>query len=130
MMTDPVSDMLTRIRNAIRAKHDRVEIPRSKLKVNLARILKEEGYISDYSVQDDNHGTLTVQLRYGQNNAAAIIGLKRASRPGRRLYVGSKEIPQVLNGMGISIISTSHGLLTDRDARKQHVGGEVLCEVW
>ena len=130
MMTDPVSDMLTRIRNAIQARHERGTIPRSKLKVNLARILQKEGYIAGFSESDEGHGSLTINLRYGRDNSNAIIGLKRASRPGRRLYVGSREIPQVLNGMGISIISTSHGLLTDRDARKQQVGGEVLCEVW
>lgn len=130
MMTDPVADMLTRIRNGLTARHDRVEIPLSKLKVGIAEILKQEGYIEDFSVQSDLPGSLTVQLKYGRGQKAAIIGLRRSSRPGRRYYVGSKEIPQVLNGMGISIISTSRGLLTDRDARQQHVGGEVLCEVW
>lgn len=130
MMTDPVADMLTRIRNGLTARHDRVEIPLSKLKVGIAEILKQEGYIEDFSVQSDLPGSLTVQLKYGRGQKAAIIGLRRSSRPGRRYYVGSKEIPEVLNGMGISIISTSRGLLTDRDARQQHVGGEVLCEVW
>lgn len=130
MMTDPVADMLTRIRNALLAKHERVEIPLSKLKVSLADILKSEGYIEDYSVQRDLPGSITLKLKYGRDREAAILGLKRASRPGRRLYLKSKEIPPVLNGMGISIISTSRGLLTDRQARQAHVGGEVLCEVW
>lgn len=130
MMTDPVADMLTRIRNGITAKHDRVEMPLSKLKVGIAEILQQEGYIESFSVQSELPGSLTVQLKYGRAREAAIIGLRRASRPGRRVYVGHKQIPQVLNGLGISIISTSRGLLTDRDARKQNVGGEVLCEVW
>ena len=130
MMTDPVADMLTRIRNGLTARHDRVEIPLSKLKVGIAEILKNEGYIEDFSVQQELPGSLTVQLKYGQGRRAAIVGLRRTSRPGRRVYVGSKDIPKVLNGMGISIISTSKGLLTDRDARHQHVGGELLCEVW
>lgn len=130
MMTDPIADMLTRIRNALIAKHDRVEIPLSKLKVNLAEILKAEGYIEDYSVQEELPGSLNLKLKYGRNREAAILGLKRASRPGRRLYLKSKEIPPVLNGMGIAIISTSRGLLTDHQARQQHIGGEVLCEVW
>jgi len=130
MMTDPVSDMLTRIRNAIRARHDRVEIPLSNLKVNLAKILQQEGYIESFSVQQENHGSLTLNLKYNRDQKNAILGLKRASRPGRRVYVGHSDAPKVLNGMGISIISTSQGLLTDRDARTKHVGGEVLCEVW
>ena len=130
MMTDPVADMLTRIRNGIIAKHERVEMPLSKLKVGIAEILQQEGYIEGYSVQQELPSSLTVQLKYGRGREAAIIGLRRASRPGRRFYVGHKDIPQVLNGLGISIISTSRGLLTDRDARKEHVGGEVLCEVW
>ena len=130
MMTDPIADMLTRIRNALIAKHDRVDIPLSKLKVHVAEILKAEGYIEDFSVQQDMPGTLSLKLKYGRDRESAILGLKRASRPGRRLYVSYKDIPKVLNGMGISIISTSRGLLTDRDARHQHIGGEVLCEVW
>lgn len=130
MMTDPIADMLTRIRNALLAKHERVEIPLSKLKASLAEILKSEGYIEDFSVQGELPGTISVKLKYGRDREAAILGLKRASRPGRRLYVKSKEIPPVLNGMGIAIISTSRGLLTDRQARQAHVGGEVLCEVW
>lgn len=130
MTTDPVSDMLTRIRNGILAKHERVDMPLSKLKIRIAEILQQEGYIDGFSIQQEHPGSLTVQLKYGRGRQAAILGLRRASRPGRRLYVGHKEIPKVLNGLGISIISTSRGLLTDRDARRQHVGGEVLCEVW
>lgn len=130
MMTDPVADMLTRIRNAIRARHDRVEVPLSSLKVNLAKILQQEGYIESFSVQEENHGSLTLSLKYNRDQKNAILGLKRTSRPGRRVYVGHKDAPKVLNGLGISIISTSLGLLTDRDARSKHVGGEVLCEVW
>lgn len=130
MMTDPVADMLTRIRNGLQARHDRVEMPLSKLKVGIAEILQQEGYIEGFAVQQDFPGSLAVQLKYSRGKNAAIIGLKRASRPGRRLYLGSKDIPTVYNGLGISIVSTSKGLLTDRDARAQHVGGEVLCEVW
>jgi small subunit ribosomal protein S8 len=130
MMTDPISDMLTRIRNAILARHDRVEVPLSKLKVRIAEILKSEGYINDYSVQSDFPGKLTLLLKYGRDRQSAIAGMKRASRPGRRLYVGHADIPEVRAGLGISIISTSRGLLTDRQAQAQNVGGEVLCEVW
>lgn len=133
MNTDPVSDMLARIRNALLARHESVEIPHSKLKVRIAEILKQEGYISDFSVQQAEANApakLSVKLKYGRDRAPAIVGLRRASRPGRRLYVRHKEIPSVLNGMGISIISTSRGVLTDRDARSQSIGGEILCEVW
>lgn len=130
MMTDPVADMLTRIRNAIGAKHDRVNVPLSKLKVNIAKVLQKEGYIASFSVVEDGHGHIVLMLKYDRDHTNAILGLKRTSRPGRRVYVGRNDAPRVLNGMGISIISTSLGLLTDRDARKQHVGGEVLCEVW
>lgn len=130
MMTDPISDMLTRIRNAILARHDRVEVPHSKLKVRIAEILKAEGYINDFSVQSDFPAKLTLLLKYSRDRQSAIAGMKRASRPGRRLYVGHADIPQVRAGLGISIISTSRGLLTDRQAQAQNVGGEVLCEVW
>ena len=130
MMTDPIADMLTRIRNAILARHDRVELPHSKLKGRIAQILKDEGYINDFSIQEDFPAKLTLILKYGRDRESAIAGLKRASRPGRRLYVGHSAIPQVRGGLGISIISTSRGLLTDRQAQDQHVGGEVLCEVW
>ncbi|HEX7477751.1 MAG TPA: 30S ribosomal protein S8 [Polyangiales bacterium] len=130
MNTDPVADMLARIRNALLARHESVEMPHSKLKVHIAEILKQEGYISDFSVQQEERAQLRVQLKYGRDRIPAIAGLRRASRPGRRLYVRHTAIPSVLNGMGISIISTSHGVLTDRDARKQNIGGELLCEVW
>lgn len=130
MTTDPIADMLTRIRNAILARHTRVEMPLSKLKARIAELLKEEGYIEDFSIQNEAPGTLTVLLRYGRDRASAIVGLKRLSRPGRRVYVKSTELPKVMAGMGISIISTSRGVLTNRQAEQQHVGGELLCEVW
>jgi len=130
MITDPVSDMLARIRNALLARHEAVEIPFSGLKVRIVEILKQEGFISDFSVQDEWPASLKVQLKYVEGRKPAIVGMRRTSRPGRRVYVRHKHIPHVLNGMGISIISTSHGVVTDRDARKQAVGGEILCEVW
>lgn len=130
MTSDPIADMLTRIRNAILARHTRVEMPLSKLKARIAELLKEEGYIEDFSIQNEAPGTLTVLLRYGRDRASAIVGLKRLSRPGRRVYVKSTELPKVMAGMGISIISTSRGVLTNRQAAKEHVGGELLCEVW
>lgn len=132
MMTDPVSDMLARIRNALIARHERVEIPLSKLKESIAHILKQEGYISDVTVQNDvpGMGKLTLLLKYGSGRSSAIVGLKRSSRPGRRYYVGHDEIPKVMNGMGISILSTSRGVITDQEAQRQRIGGELLCEVW
>ena len=130
MNTDPVADMLARIRNALLARHEAVEIPFSRLKVKIAEILKQEGFINDFSVQNEFPASLRVQLKYGEGRKPAIVGMRRTSRPGRRVYVRHKHIPHVLNGMGISIISTSHGVVTDRDARKNAVGGELLCEVW
>jgi small subunit ribosomal protein S8 len=130
MITDPVSDMLARIRNALLARHEAVEIPFSRLKERIAEILKQEGFIADFSVQSEWPASLKVQLKYVEGRKPAIVGMRRTSRPGRRVYVRHKHIPHVLNGMGISIISTSHGVVTDRDARKQAVGGEILCEVW
>ena len=130
MNTDPVADMLARIRNALLARHEAVEIPFSRLKVKIAEILKQEGFINDFSVQNEFPASLRVQLKYGEGRKPAIVGMRRTSRPGRRVYVRHKHIPHVLNGMGISIISTSHGVVTDRDARKNAVGGEILCEVW
>jgi len=130
MNTDPVADMLARIRNALLARHEAVEIPFSRLKVRIAEILQQEGFIGGYSVQNEFPAQLRVQLKYGEGRKPAIVGLRRTSRPGRRVYVRHQNIPHVLNGMGISIISTSHGVVTDRDARKQAVGGEILCEVW
>jgi small subunit ribosomal protein S8 len=130
MTNDPIADMLTRIRNAILAHHARAEMPLSKLKVRIAEILKEEGFIADYSVQDEKPATLTVLLKYGRDKNSAIIGLRRLSRPGRRVYVGHGDLPKVMSGMGISIISTSRGVLTNKQAEQQRVGGELLCEVW
>jgi small subunit ribosomal protein S8 len=130
MMTDPISDMLARIRNAILARHDRTEIPLSKLKVNIAEILKSEGYVSDYRVDESGHGKIIVFLKYGRDRESAIAGMRRKSRPGRRVYVGYRDIPKVHNGLGVAIMSTSHGLMTDKAARETKVGGEILCEVW
>ena len=130
MNTDPVADMLARIRNALLARHEAVEIPFSRLKVKIAEILKQEGFVTDFSVQNEFPASLRVQLKYGEGRKPAIVGLRRTSRPGRRVYVRHKHIPHVLNGMGISIITTTHGVVTDRDARKNAVGGEILCEVW
>ena len=127
MTNDPIADMLTRLRNASLAHLDRAEMPLSKIKVNIAKILKEEGYVSDYEVGERN---LTVFLKYGGDRRCAFIGIKRTSRPGRRVYVGKDEIPRVRNGLGVAILSTSHGVMTDRGAREASVGGEVLCEVW
>lgn len=130
MMTDPISDMLARIRNAILARHERTEMPLSKLKANIAEILKSEGYISDYRIDNSGWGKITLVLKYGRDRKSAIAGLKRASRPGRRLYVGYRDIPKVRNGLGVAIMSTSKGVMTDKLARTEQVGGEILCEVW
>ena len=130
-MTDPVADFLTRIRNALTARHERVDMPSSKVKVAIARILKEEGYIKNFKVIKDNkQGILRVFLKYNDENKPVIKGLKRVSRPGRRLYMGSTELPPVLSGLGVGIISTSKGIITDREARRQNVGGEMMCSVW
>jgi small subunit ribosomal protein S8 len=130
MMTDPIADMLTRIRNAAQAQHEHTVIPSSKLKVQLAEILKQEGFIDDYRVDNAAQNTLTIFLKYSRDRRAAFVGMRRASRPGRRFYVGHRDIPRVQNGMGVAILSTSVGVMTDRDARDKRVGGEVLCEVW
>ena len=130
MMTDPIADMLTRVRNALQARHESVEIPASKEKIEIAKILKSEGFITDYKVEGDVKKVLTVTLKYGANNEKIISGLKRISKPGLRVYAKVDSIPRVLNGLGIAIISTSHGLMTDREARAKHVGGEVLAFVW
>jgi small subunit ribosomal protein S8 len=130
MMTDPIADMLARIRNAIMAQHDRVQMPASKLKMRIAEILKTEGYISDFSINEEFPSQLTLVLKYSRDKNSAIVGMQRKSRPGKRVYVGHKELPKVLNGMGIAIISTSRGVLTCTEARKVGVGGELLCEVW
>ena len=130
-MTDPVADMLTRLRNANSAHHDSVSLPSSKLKTNIAEILKQEGYISSWEVSDARVGqTLTLTLKYGPNRERSIAGIKRVSKPGLRVYAKSEELPKVLGGLGIAIISTSKGLMTDREARKQMIGGEVLAYIW
>ncbi len=132
MMTDPIADMLTRIRNAALARHDRTEVPASKLKAAVADILKSEGYIADVRPSENDVGPkkLTIVLKYGRDRQSAIDGVRRISRPGRRVYVPHDEIPKVFSGLGISILSTSRGVLSDRDARRLKVGGELLCEVW
>jgi small subunit ribosomal protein S8 len=133
-MTDPIADFLTRIRNAIRAAHETVEIPASKLKSELARILAEQGYIDSYAViaaPDDAAGeVIQIRLKYTDERRSAISGLRRVSRPGRRTYVDAKHIPRVLGGMGTAILSTSHGVMTGHDARAAGIGGEVLAQVW
>jgi small subunit ribosomal protein S8 len=130
-VTDPLADMLTRIRNANTAKHSKVDIPASKMKLSVARILKSEGYIKNYKlIKDRKHGILRIYLKYDEFNEGVIIGLKRMSKPGRRLYVKKDDIPLVLNGMGITVLSTSKGVLADREARKLSVGGELLCSIW
>jgi len=129
-VTDPISDFLTRIRNASKAKKVRVEIPASKTKVSLAEILKKQNFIRDYQVVEDNkQNIITIILRY-TDGESAISGLKRISKPGLRIYANSKELPRVLNGLGIAVISTSKGLLTDKDAHLQSMGGEVVCYIW
>ena len=132
MQTDPISDLLTRIRNAARARHARVDIPTPKLKVEVARILKEEGYISTFKTVDENktHKMLRVFLKYTPDRRSVITGLKRVSRPGQRLYVGAMDVKPVVGGLGISILTTPKGLMTGRAAKKAKIGGELLCEVW
>jgi small subunit ribosomal protein S8 len=132
MLTDPVADMLTRIRNANKALHDRTEMPNSKLKVEIARILKEEGYIRDFHVADheNSHPTLVVELKYGRGRERVLTDLKRISKPGRRIYARKDRLPRVLGGMGISILSTSRGICTSRTAEQNGIGGEVICFVW
>ena len=131
VIIDPISDMLTRIRNGINARHMRVPMPLSKVKVRIAECLKSEGFIEDFEVDKAvQPNTLTVQLKYDHNRECVISGLKRVSRPGLRTYVATNEIPVIRNGLGVAIISTSSGVMTDREARRQHVGGELLCTVW
>ena len=130
-LTDPVADFLARVRNAIHARHPKLDVPASKLKLELARILKEEGYIASFkAVEEEGHKVLRLYLKYGSNNESAITNLNRISRPGCRVYVGRNEIPRVLGGLGINILTTPKGVMTGRQARKQGVGGELLCEVW
>jgi small subunit ribosomal protein S8 len=132
-MTDPIADMLTRLRNGIGAKHTKVDVPASRLKVEIARILKEEGYITNYSIkvtEETQFRTLRIFLRYGTKGESAISSIERVSRPSRRVYVGSKEVPKVLGGLGVNILSTSQGVMTGKAARRANVGGEVLCSVY
>ena len=130
-LTDPVADFLARIRNAIRARHQKVDMPASKLKLEIARILKEEGYIANYkAVEEEGHKVLRVHLKYSNSDEAAISNLERVSKPGCRVYVRRDEIPRVLGGMGINILTTPRGVMTGRQARREGVGGEVLCQVW
>ncbi len=130
-MTDPIADYLTRIRNANMAKHDSVEIPASNIKKSISEILKREGFIRDYEVADDNkQGVIKVFLKYGPNGEHVISGLKRISKPGLRNYVSAEDLPKVLNGLGIAIVSTSAGVITDKEARQKNVGGEVIAYVW
>jgi small subunit ribosomal protein S8 len=130
-LTDPLADMLTRIRNAGTARFDKVDIPASQMKISLARILKEEGYIKNFKIiKDKKQGILRVYLKYDEVNKPLINGLKRISKPSRRVYASKDEIPQVLGGLGIAVVSTSKGILTDREARRNGIGGEVLCTIW
>jgi len=131
MITDPIADMLTRIRNANNVKHKSVEIPASNTKKKLAEILLNEGFIKSYNVTEDNkQGIVKIELKYGADNKKVITGLKRISKPGLRVYARNSEIPKVLGGLGIAIISTSQGMITDKEARKLGIGGEVICYVW
>jgi len=132
VMTDPISDMLTRMRNALMSRHARTEMPSSKIKVEIAKILKEEGYIDNFKVLDDHetHRKLVVDLRYGPQGENVVTGLERVSRPGCRVYAGKDELPKVLGGIGLSIVSTSKGVMSGDDARQKRLGGEVLCKIW
>jgi small subunit ribosomal protein S8 len=130
-ISDPIADMLTRIRNAAKAKFNSADVPASKLKTELARVLKDEGYIKNYKfIQDGKQGILRIYLKYGPGQKATIYGIERVSKPSRRIYTKSKDIQPVFNGMGISILSTSRGIMTDKRARQENVGGEVLCNIW
>ena len=133
MMTDPVADLLSRIRNASMARHELTRVPANKLKKNIALLLKAEGYVADVRQEEwgpQKHQTLTIVLKYGEDRTSAFQGIRRVSRPGRRVYVRHDQIPRVLSGLGISIISTSTGLMSDKEARRRKIGGELLCEVW
>ncbi|NLI82562.1 MAG: 30S ribosomal protein S8 [Deltaproteobacteria bacterium] len=130
-VSDPVADFMNRIKNGQKARFERVDIPASRMKVSLARILKDEGFIKNFKlIKDNKQGILRIQLKYTDMREGALMGVKRVSRPGRRVYVGHEEIPRVMNGLGLNILSTSRGILTDRDARKEGVGGELLCSIW
>jgi len=131
MLSDPIADMLTRIRNANQMRYKEVEVPASKIKVEIARILKEQGFIANYKVdKKDVQNVITLELKYGQNKERVITGLKRISKPGLRVYVKATEVPRVLNGLGIAIISTSKGVMSDKEARNASLGGEVLAYIW
>jgi small subunit ribosomal protein S8 len=130
-MSDPLADMLTRIRNGVKAHFDSIEMPLSNIKVGVAKVLKQEGYINDYHVSDKGvQGTLKVDLKYGPNNEKVITGIRRVSKPGLRQYMKTDRIPKVMSGLGVGILTTSRGIITDREARSMNVGGELLCEVW
>jgi len=130
-ITDPIADMLTRVRNALQARHPKVDVPASKLKAEIARILKEEGYIANYKVADEEgKKTIKIYLKYGADSEPVISRIVRVSRPGRRVYVGQRGIPRVLGGMGINILTTPRGVMTGRTAHREHVGGEILCDIW
>ncbi len=130
-MTDPIADLLTRIRNALIARHDRVDVPASKMKVAIVRILKDEGFIKNFKVSKDNkQGMIRVFLKYSDRNVPVINGLERISKPGRRVYQKAADILPVLSGLGVAIVSTSAGVMTDKEARRQNVGGEMICQIW
>jgi small subunit ribosomal protein S8 len=131
MMTDPIGDMLIRLKNALMARHKSVIVPASKMKLEIARILKEEGYIEDYKyIKEETQPKIEIILKYDENKRPIIAGVKRVSKPGRRIYKGYRDLPKVLDGFGIAIVSTSQGIMTDHEARKRKVGGEVICEIW
>ena len=131
IVTDPIADMLTRIRNAVAVRHERVTMPSSKMKVRIAALLESEGFIDRYEVSEDDHRVqLELVLRYGERHQPAIEGIKRISKPGHRVYRGASELPRVQGGLGVAVVSTSQGLLPDREARRRRLGGEVVCEVW
>ena len=130
-MTDPIADMLTRVRNALMSGKEKVDVPASAIKEGIARILRDEGYIINYRMIEDNRqGMIRITLKYGEADTPAIVKLQRISKPGRRVYVPAKGIPRVLNGLGIAVLSTSRGILTDKESKSQNVGGEVLCYIW
>ena len=131
MTTDPIADMLTRVRNALSARHPKVDVPASKLKAEIVRIMKEEGYILNFKVADEGvKKTIKIYLKYGDNNSPVISRIERVSRPGCRVYVGQDDIPRVLGGLGINILTTPRGVMTGRTAHKEGIGGEILCQIW
>ena len=131
MVTDPIADMLTRVRNAIQMRYKEVEVPASKNKIEIAKILKEEGFISDYKINENgSFKVMTLALKYGNRKESVITGLKRISKPGLRVYVKAQDVPRVLNGLGIAIITTSKGIMTDKQARRESLGGEVMAYIW